>query len=80
MTPEEIAAQEATIVELKRSLSALRIRPKKNVLQFEMGESGITISFPATEKEAVEQSENPEWFKLHNTLSNCSESRVETVE
>ena len=80
MTPEEIAAQEASTRKFKRSQSAMRIKPKKNVLVFEMGESGITISFPATEKEAAEQSENPEWLKLYNTLSNWSESKVETVE
>ena len=80
MTPEEIAAQEATVVKLKRSLSALRIKPRKNVHVFEMGESGITISFPATEKEAAKRSENPDWLKRYNNLSNRSESRVETVE
>ena len=80
MTPEEIAAQEATVVKLKRSLLALRIKPRKNVHVFEMGESGITISFPATEKEAAKRSENPDWLKRYNNLSNRSESRVETIE
>lgn len=80
MTAEEIAAQEAARAKLKRTQSALRIKPKKNVLEFEMVESGITFSFPLTKKELAEQPENPDGLKRHNTLSKPSESRFETVE
>ena len=82
-TAEEIAAQEAARAKSNQRQSAIRANLKKNVNVriFEMGESGLTVAFPATETEvAANAAQNSDGLRLYNALSHQSESKVEKVE
>jgi len=53
MTPEEIAAEDATKAKLEKRKAEKNVKPAKRVVTYEMAESGQIISFPMTEKEIV---------------------------